>query len=101
MHCKKSISVSFQWILQHNLKTTVVCSQGTNVGIAVKGTHPTTWKHFSTNSCGMHHFNTAWKNSGFKLSCILFFNYSQSFINVLKQVGKHKYEITDRTFASI
>lgn len=66
MHCEKFISVSFQWILQHKLKTTVICSQGADVVIVVEGIHPTTWKHFSTNSCGMGHFTTAWKNFGFK-----------------------------------
>lgn len=66
MHCKKSISGSLQRMLQHNLKSTVICSQGTDIAVAVEGTHPITLKHRSTHSGSMHHSITARKKSGFK-----------------------------------
>lgn len=66
LHCKTSISTSLQWISQHNLKTTVICGEGTDIAIAVEDMYPTTLKLCSTNSCGVHHFISARKISGFK-----------------------------------
>lgn len=44
MHCKKPISDSLQRILQHDLNSTVIFSQGTDTVKAVEGTHPITLK---------------------------------------------------------